>query len=1758
MSFRQNGQHRYGHVPPQQYGGQQPAQNVGLGLQRQSSFDNGDDARFFDNSNGTQPPPAQPSAYAQQNHYGSQRSHGGGQDELFLEGSGRGHRSPERPHYSPQPSQYTNQYASGAPQTPSTPSAYNPQHFSRTQSQSQAHVQTPNYNPQLYSSQSVSSHHQPYVPAAYQPQQPPVPPRPPAQSPYMQGPSYGTSPMPQHSQTFNSPPLAQNQQANPYWSPQIPQSQQYSAAPPLPSRAPTQPAYEPSYEPSYDPSYGSSYTPSLPAPLPPKPVQYSAPPATAPHTTNGATYGSTNDYRAHSNPTPYPAVTQIPMGPSYSAAYDDFGSDAFGGRTSRPSSNSNPPQPVPPEHDGQNISQLRRHPTGRALPTAPVIEDTDPYDDGQDRLSAEVRAQEVMYKEIEAAVGANVVNRTQISQPHAPMSGDLLDTEFGDHPGSNGIGAEARTPTAAQNSDQMYIFEDSDEAEAVSGVLALRIADEAEANRSSMGSFGLYSQQKPPQETSQDASSDSDYAMGQDLGIMGGGLYVPMAYGNDVAARNEMQDESRPLPTPSDMRGREAQTPVTASVLGGLTDYSVPGGEAHHRFRTHDTGPENANLQGHRNSFDEGDEGSSLGSRVTGDSRLSGRSGSDSPSREEYPDIPYHPGISAYNRPLPAVPPLSENRTPQLLPAGSYRNPQTQQQDPQRISQMYPPDGPESYATQDLPNPGGQFVPRSASLTSHSSTPLIVPPMRSRTDAEERQARQRAQRGHGVAVDGFDAGTPQSTVPLDLPALPPGRRKKATPENLRSSDYKKCIEPWALSSIAEWIREMYCGESGDGEADLRVKSIQDLLVALFTHKVPTMNTADAEVISAVVVKDMLRASVLVEDEEWVKFGPGEVSGVLWQMCGSGCYSPKVHEHEIHGRCYSHHCHRTLKKINLHTQKMAPAKRVEPWHEFFKLTKAQIDAADNKEVLRQNNLHEIIMSEDKFMVQLDVLRTIYRDELQAWQPPIIGQAKLPRFIQQVFGRAEAVKNVNMNHLLAQLKYRQQDEGPWVTGFSSIFREWTRRASQVYLDYAASYPNATYLVRREMEKNVLFRQFLDQAQSNKVSDRLGWDTYLFAPLKRLQQYTLLLKEVNKHTYVDNEERANLLIAIEEVDRMTLACDEKVNEENKKIEMQELQTKLFMRPGFRRVDLHLDHLGRQLILQGDLQRPGTSRFNWLETRAILFDHYLVLAKAVVQRDSTGQKNKEVFDISKQPIPMQLLVLESTNDDAVVKSKGLIVTTTRPAPSTSDSRISRTSTASDRPLLDHSSTSNSMTSISKVSSNATADGDARSMFPFRVKHLGSQEVHTLYAPTAQNRQEWCEKIMWAKERHAASLFSQNAEPFRLKVLADTAFATDPTQAGGRSVGIPVVGTPLDRAIKDIEREYGHARQSPVCRAQVNCATAFSMYGKSMVAIGTDYGVYISEVNNPRGWTRSIQSSRITQIAVLEEFSVCLVLSDKALIAYHLDSVVPVSNFPAPQHDSARRAPQKISGSREVSFFATAKMKDRTLVFYKGRGNITTSSSSTFKVLEPVFQKSTEKRSKLFGRSKTGGGTTEFFREFDEFYIPVECYGINLFHSYIAVCSVKGFELLTLDKKITMSIPDPNQPNIATIAERLQGQKPLGMFRLSDAEFLLCYQDCGVYIDKHGEVSRSVVLEFVGKAKSAAMYGAYLILFDTDFVEVRNAENGRLRQIIAGKDVRCLDYGVQGASTMANRSLKVAMAHPEMANCQLVVELVLNEGQRE
>lgn len=1018
-------------------------------------------------------------------------------------------------------------------------------------------------------------------------------------------------------------------------------------------------------------------------------------------------------------------------------------------------------------------------------------------------------------------------------------------------------------------------YSDRSDAEAEAGLAAMHMADEQEAadeayrhrnaeqyqqsydHRRSHGSQQDSTLAAPLIESG--GSSDSD--VGVDMDSYGGGFPGTMHYGEQDLSHHSSQSNRSDADNLQRPPGWNSYSDIS-DLQRSQYDYSVPDQDDMYSYSTVGARVDTGGTGGlsepgaRRLSFEDGDE------ITLAESEGAQTSATQSPSKESMPEMFFHPGVSQ-NRPFPTQPvgSLSKNRVPHLMPAGTYQLPGAP---PQYDGRPTFPPAPDAY--DQLLTPSGTPVPRSSSLISHSSAPQTVPPIRSKTDADRAKILKQqlaSVRTSSVYGSEFtpDSAFPQSADLLGLPEIPSGKRRKFNPSKLSSSDFKKCAEPWALSSIVAWVREM-----SEGTTDLKGQMITDGIVALFTHKVPTMNIADAETLGARVVSAMFDSGALLKEEEWVRFGEEELSGVLFQLTGMGCYSPMVHSQTLPGRCYSHHCMRTLKKINLQSQFLEPQRKDEDWATFYKISKETIESTSKKDIERQNVLHEVITTEDLYMDQLNVLRFLYRDELAKGQPPILSPKNKDAFLRDVFGKADAIKQVNEDYLLAQLKYRQQEQGPWIVGFSDIFREWVRKARGAYVDYAASFPNATFLVRREAERNLHFRQFLDQARENERSKRLGWDTYLKAPITRLQRYGLLLSTVHKSMPQDSEEKSNLRTAIEEIRVVTLECDARVAEMAKNVNLSELATKLTLRPGMEKVKLNLTHLGREVIFEGDLQRTGTNRFTWLETHAILFDHYLVLAKKVSKGDSLGGAKQEKYDVSKLPIPMDLLVLESANDDPQVKSniKGIgsvAAVTTRATSSPQDVRNSRVSVSNGTGpgTLNHTNTSNSVASISTQGSAKTlvtttvldSPKDEKVLFPFRIKHLGKIETYTLYAASAQNRQDWCDKIVEAKTRHAASLFKQNAEPFRLRVIADTAFAYDAVLGTPKSIVIR--GTPLDRAIQEVEERYrGKGRPNPVCRASVNCATSFNQpYGVPMIAIGTDYGVYIASRDNPRGWTR-------------------------------------------------------------------------------------------------------------------------------------------------------------------------------------------------------------------------------------------------------------------------------------------------------------------
>ncbi|KAJ5983207.1 hypothetical protein N7481_005306 [Penicillium waksmanii] len=1611
--------------------------------------------------------------------------------------------------------------------------AYNPQQYALPQSQTQPNL---SYNPlsytnsnSSYGSSSVSSH-QPYNPAAYQPaashgfsQQPPMPPPRGPDHPYGSRPSpYGSSPV------STGPPTA------------LPISTSYQTI--------SSPASG---------TYATSNSPSA---------------AYMPQSTPRTYYPTPQGFGSDS---PYPSHTIPPV----SSVYED-----------QPPRASCSPAPrkckISLSSGPRRTDTLTRHPQSRPLPGPPPDADNDIADHANDDLFKEIENTQASFR------------RHSSRASHAGSASNLRLSPDEQHTHTNG--------NMATGTGQYVIydaFNDGSDAEAEAGVAMLRMAEEEEKAREERG----FLQGRPRAETNasirstrsqisprdlsprgpspaepspnhlsprgnsprSDTTEDNEF-MGHDLALYEGGYQGNLHYGEGPTYTPEEASEPTSLGRFPGTSGSFRSSQISSDERGDYADnYDHPQIAYEYAQRLHHL-PKDARVDaggtgglsapgnlGRRMSYDYGEEGDSPYEQQPEEDH----SGDESPYRGAE-DLFFHPGM----RPLPPAPVEPANQTElhsHLMPAGTYRPPE--QDEMQGYTQYRHPSSPTSadYYEDALLSPSQ--VPRSSSLSTPTG-PRTDPPIRSKTDADRAKYKQQQEllwQLQEKELPKIDPAEAAATMALDLPTIPAGRRKKFIPTKLSSEQFKKCAEPWALSSILSWIRDL-----SEDETDLREHAIVEAIVALLTHKVPTMNIADAETLAARVVSSMLQEEALVKEEEWVKFSSGTISGVLFQVTGTGCYSSKLHEQEIHiedtdsyGRCYSHHCMRTLKKVNLKAQMMAPQKKAEDWVTFYKISKEVFDSYPKKEIERQNILHEIVITEDSFIAQLDVLRELYRDQLANMNPPIIPTKRLNKFLSDVFGKVDAVKKANEDFLLAQLKYRQKEQGPFIGGFSDIFREWIRKAKNTYIDYAATFPNANYYVRKEAERNVHFRQFLNQVREHKLSNRLSWDTFLKAPITRIQRYTLLLNTVHRSMPKDSEEKTNLAQAIEEIKVVALECDNKVGEMNKKTDLMELAAKLQLRPEMKKeVELNLEHLGREIIFRGDLQRPGTRTRFLVDTHAILFDHYFVLAKTFTTRDQSRSSKYERYDVSKLPIPMDLLALESTNDDPVVKSSVRGVATVTPQGGVS-------------PLGPGTSTNGGTTTLENK--------DDKILFPFKIKHLGKTGTYTLYAFSAQGRMDWCQKIIEAKTKHAAALFSQNAEPFRLRVLADTAFGYSEHASGTKSITIK--GTPLHRAIKEVEKKYegSGTRPTAVCRASVNCATVFQQPpGRQMCAVGTDYGVYMSDLSNPRGWYRAIPILRVTQIAVFEEFNLFLLIADRSLIAYHLDVVCPASGVTSQSQDSARRAPQKLSGTREVGFFAAGRMKDRYLVLYKKRDGL----SSTFKVLEPILQKSASSKSRFFQSRRS---QTEFFREYDEFYIPAESYGINMFHSSLAISTQRGIEVLTLDKKQSWSVPDfrsetPDASDtLMSIAHRIKDLRPLGMFRLSDSEFLVAYQECAVYVNKHGDVSRSVVMEFVGSAHTACLHGKFLMLFNDDFVEVRNAMNGRLRQVIPGHNVVCLDDGSKlpgsfgQANTNTNMSgftgssngvsigstqhtVKICMQHPEHTSSQIVLELVENQGQKD
>ncbi|RYP35489.1 hypothetical protein DL766_002500 [Monosporascus sp. MC13-8B] len=365
---------------------------------------------------------------------------------------------------------------------------------------------------------------------------------------------------------------------------------------------------------------------------------------------------------------------------------------------------------------------------------------------------------------------------------------------------------------------------------------------------------------------------------------------------------------------------------------------------------------------------------------------------------------------------------------------------------------------------------------------------------------------------------------------------------------------------------------------------------------------------------------------------------------------------------------------------------------------------------------------------------------------------------------------------------------------------------------------------------------------------------------------------------------------------------------------------------------------------------------------------------------------------------------------------------------------------------------TSSSLPSLGgKANEKKTGEG-----WPITFRHLGRNFYEqVLYASNQAARKKWLEYIDAAQQRLRA-----RADFFNITTVSTGFFQTG---------------------------------------NQVNAVTPFD--GGRKLIYGTDNGVYISSRKNkdqlPK---RVIEAQNVTQVDVLEEYGLLLILSNKSLMSYPLAALDP--NEPA-----LSKRPKKIQS--HCNFFKTGICLGRHLVCCVKSSAL----STTIKVYEPNDSMSKGKKQKGFGKMFTTG--QDELRAFKEFYIPTESTSVHFLKSKLCVACARGFEVVSLETLETQSLLDQADTSLDFVA-RKEGVKPIHIERLN-GEFLLNYTDFSFFVNRNGWRARPEWrIDWEGTPQAFALSYPWILAFEPSFIELRNIESGAVH-IVPHKNIRML-----------------------------------------
>ncbi|CAJ0630884.1 8669_t:CDS:10 [Entrophospora sp. SA101] len=269
-----------------------------------------------------------------------------------------------------------------------------------------------------------------------------------------------------------------------------------------------------------------------------------------------------------------------------------------------------------------------------------------------------------------------------------------------------------------------------------------------------------------------------------------------------------------------------------------------------------------------------------------------------------------------------------------------------------------------------------------------------------------------------------------------------------------------------------------------------------------------------------------------------------------------------------------------------------------------------------------------------------------------------------------------------------------------------------------------------------------------------------------------------------------------------------------------------------------------------------------------------------------------------------------------------------------------------------------------------------------------------------------------------------------------------------------------------------------------INCACFFDHYRK--LALGTDNGVYVHVIGqDAKNVVQILKMERVSQIDILEDYRLLLVLADKNFYTYPMEVLDP--------NDATQASKRSRKIITHANFFKSGTCLNKQLVSVV-RSN---ALNSTIRLFEPEQIKVNKNK----GMFKDFLKVNDPLKLYKEFCIPTPSTSIHFLSKRLCVGCAKGFEMVDINSSDTQALLNPNDTTLDFVQKK-ENIKPIAIYRISGGKFLLCYDEFAFFVNKDGYRTRE----------------DFLICWEgipTSFV--RHADSGLLEQIIEGHNLRCL-----------------------------------------